>query len=143
MLSLGVAFAADEDVTLNEVDDGITVDEDVLSVEEDTDTLSASDETALEADDSSNLVGESSTVTSDTFFNYFDSSGVLTSDADELIFEGDFTGLAIAQIMIAGDHPVKFTGNGATFNNVQFWIAQGGVTITGFNLLTDNTKRCC
>ncbi len=141
MLSLGVAFAADENVTLNEVDDEITVDEDVLSVEEDTETLSASDETAIEADGSSNLVGESSTVTKDTFFDYFDSSGALTSDADELIFEGNFTDLEISQIMIAGDHPVKFTGNGATFNNVQFWIAQNGVTISGFNLLTDNTNQ--
>ena len=135
MLSLGVAFAADENVTLNEVDDGITVDKDVLSVEKNSDTLSVSDENAIEADDSSNLVGASSTVTNDTFFDYFDSSGALTSDADELIFEGNFSDLPISQIMIAGNHPVKFTGNDATFTNVQFLIMQSDVTINGFNFV--------
>ena len=134
MFSLGVAFAADEDVALNGVDDGIIVDEDVLSVEEDSDTLSVTDESAIEADDTS-VIGESSTVTKDTFFNYFNEYGVLTSDADELIFEGNFSDLPISQIMIAGDNPVKFTGNDATFTNVQFLIMQSDVTINGFNFV--------
>lgn len=71
MLSVGSAFAADEDVTLTTIDDEITVEDDVLSVEEETDTLEAEDEQVLETGDTSEVVGASATVTNTTFHNYF------------------------------------------------------------------------
>ena len=135
VLSVSATFAADEDVALGEVKDEIVVDDNVLSVEEDSDTLNVTDEPAVEADDSSNVVGSSSTVTNATFHNYFDATGTLTSDADELVFEGDFTGLDVSVITVANDKPVKFTGNDATFKNVQFLIMQSNVTISGFNFI--------
>jgi hypothetical protein len=135
VLSVSATFAADEDVALGEVKDEIEVDDNVLSVEEDVDTLNAIDEPAVEADDNSDVVGSSSTVTNATFHNYFDEYGSLTSDADELVFEGDFTGLDVSVITVANDKPVKFTGNDATFKNVQFLIMQSNVTISGFNFI--------
>ena len=134
-MSVSATFAADEDIALGEVNDEIAVDDNVLSVEEDTDTLSVADEPAVEADDTSDVVGSSSTVTNTTFHDYFDEYGSLTSDADELIFEGNFTGIDVSVITIANDKPVKFTGKNATFNNVQFLIMQSNVTISGFNFI--------
>lgn len=136
MLSLGATFAADENATLSSVDDEITIDEEVLSVEDETDTLGAEDEQVLETDDATEVVGASATVTNSTFHNFFDENGVLTSDADELIFEGDFTGIDVNYITIGKS--VKLTGNNAIFNNVSFVISANNVVIDGFKLYMDN-----
>ena len=71
-------------------------------------------------------------VTNDTFYNYFDEDGVLTSNATELIFEGDFSNIGVYCITIAKS--VTFTGRNATFNNIAFIIKENNVVIDGFNL---------
>lgn len=123
VLSVSATFAADDDIA---VDDGIT--DDVLA----TDVVDDSDDLSEGA--------TSNVVTKDNFGDYFDSSGTLTSDADELVFEGDFSEVGVSAITIAGNKAVKFTGNNATFKNVQFMVMQNNVTIDGFNLLTDDTN---
>ena len=125
MLSVSATFAADTD-DIVAVDDEITEDTLATEVVDDSDELSD---------------GESNIVTKDNFGDYFDNSGTLTSDADELVFEGDFSELDISAITIARDKPVKFTGHDATFKNVQFMIMQSGVTIQGFNLGTDESNQ--
>ena len=126
MLSVSATFAADNDDVVA-VDDGITEDTLTTDVVDDSDKLSD---------------GESKVVTKDNFGEYFDiSTGTLISDADELVFEGDFSDVGVNAIVIAGDKPVKFTGHDATFKNVQFQIMQSGVSIDGFNLVTDESNQ--
>ena len=126
MLSVSATFATDNDDVVA-VDDGITEDTLTTDVVDDSDKLSD---------------GESKVVTKDNFGEYFDiSTGTLISDADELVFEGDFSDVGVNAIVIAGDKPVKFTGHDATFKNVQFQIMQSGVSIDGFNLVTDESNQ--
>ena len=99
MLSASAAFATDDDATLTAVDDEITIDENVLSVEED-DALEITEEDVVETNEDSDVVSAPSTVTNATFHDYFDETGNLTSDAEELIFEGDFTGIDVNYINI-------------------------------------------
>ena len=133
MLSAGATFAADGDSALTTLDDEIIVD--VLSVEEDSETLDVDEQTVLETDDVSDVVGETKTVTNTTFHDYFDEYGTLTSDADELVFEGDFTGIDVNYITI--DKSVKLTGNEAVFSGVKFVINANNVVIDGFKLSQD------
>lgn len=121
ILSVSATFAADDIAVEDEITD------DVLA----TDVVDDSDD--LSEGEASNVV------TPDNFGDYFDASGTLTSDADELVFEGDFSGVSVSAITIANDKPVKFTGKNATFNNVQFMIMQDNVTIDGFNLNADES----
>lgn len=136
MLSLSATFAADEDTTLTPADDEVSIDKEVLSVEDETDTLEAQEEQVIDTDDVTEVVGASATVTNTTFHNYFDEYGDLISDADELIFEGDFTGIDVNYITI--EKSVKLTGNNAIFNNVSFVIVTDNVVIDGFKLSMDN-----
>lgn len=124
MLSASVAFAAtDDNATVGEVNNEIAIDENVLTI----------------ADDSSVLQNEtpagSPVVTNDTFFNYFDEYGMLNTTSDELIFEGDFSGINVSTITI--NKAIKFTGNNATFSGVTFTIYSDNVTIDGFTLSQD------
>lgn len=121
ILSVSATFAADDIAVEDEITD------DVLA----TDVVDDSDD--LSEGEASNVV------TPDNFGDYFDASGTLTSDADELVFEGDFSGVSVSAITIAKDKPVKFTGKNAIFNNVQFMIMQDNVTIDGFNLSADES----
>ena len=120
ILSVSATFAASDDVIA--VDDEIT--DDVLTV-----------------DDGSDELTESNVVTEGNFNDYFDSTGTLDFDGDELTFKGDFSHVGVSAITIACDHPVKFTGDNATFKNVQFLIMQDNVTIDGFNFVTDDTNE--
>ena len=145
VLSVGVAFAAsdDADLTANNVIDEIAVDEgaspaDVLEV---TDEVDADDVVEAEssenddvASDNPTLAQESNVVTKDTFFNYFDGSGTLLSNvtSDELIFEGDFSGISVGYMTI--NKPIKFTGNNAVFDGVSFVIDSNDVTVDGFTI---------
>lgn len=124
IVSVSATFAANNDTMA--VDNEIT--EDILTTEIDDSSDELSD-------------GESNVVTKDNFGNYFDEHGTLTSDAEELVFEGDFSELSVSAITIYTDHPVKFTGNDATFKNVQFQIFQGDVSISGFNIITDENNE--
>ena len=135
MLSASVAFAADEDITLNGVDDEVS-EEEVLSVEEDADALSVVDDTVIEADDGADVLKTTKTVTNDTFFNYFNEDGDLNSTEEELEFEGDFTGINVNYITI--DKAIKLTGKNATFNGVSFVITANNVVLDGFKLYSDN-----
>ena len=124
VLSASSAFAADTSDVIA-VDDGI--DEEVIAADA--------------ADEESVLQDESPVVTKDNFYDYFDNAGYLTSDADELMFEGDFSDLDVSAITIAGEKAVKFTGKSATFKNTQFMIMQNDVTIDGFNFITDDANQ--
>ena len=135
MLSASVAFAADEDITLNGVDDEVS-EEEVLSVEEDADALSVVDDTVIEADDGADVLKTTKTVTNDTFFNYFNEDGDLNSTEEELEFEGDFTGINVNYITI--DKAIKLTSKNATFNGVSFVITANNVVLDGFKLYSDN-----
>ena len=135
VLSVSATFAADEDAALSEVDDEVTIDQDVLSVQEDNEPLSVEDEEVVEADDGfDDVLKEGNVVTNDTFHNYFDDSGNLldTVTDDELIFEGDFSGIDVNYITI--DREIKFAGKNAIFNGVSFVISSDDVEITGFDL---------
>ena len=126
VLSVSATFAANDD----------SIDE--IAVENDI----AEEVVATDVDDSSDkLSDDSNVVTKDNFNDYFDEYGSLTSDADELVFDGDFSGLDVSAITIAGDKAVKFTGKNATFKNVQFMIMQSDVTIDGFNFITDENNE--
>ncbi len=132
LLSVSATFAADENATaISETDE----------ISETVSTADVSSSDLSESSDDSVIKDTSNVVKKDNFGDYFDKSGTLTSDAEELIFEGDFSGLNISAITIAGENPVKFTGKGATFNNVQFIIMQDEVTIDGFNLLTNESNE--
>lgn len=132
LLSVSATFAADENATaISETDE----------ISETVSTADVSSSDLSESSDDSVIKDTSNVVTKDNFGDYFDKTGTLTSDAEELIFEGDFSGLNISAITIAGENPVKFTGKGATFNNVQFIIMQDEVTIDGFNLLTNESNE--
>ena len=135
LVSVSATFAVDEDIALSEMDDEVTIDEDVLSVQEDNDQLSVENEAVVEADDGSNeVLKESNVVTNDTFHNYFDESGSLleTVTDDELIFEGDFSGIDVSYITI--DDEIKLTGKNAIFKGVSFVISSNNVVIDGFDL---------
>jgi hypothetical protein len=125
VLSVSATFAADDNATdAVALDDGVTEDV-VASGVDDSDKLSVTE-----------------VVTKENFGNYFNStSGELTSDADELVFKGDFSGLDVSAITLAKDKAVKFTGDNATFKNVQFIIMQDDVTIDGFNFVTDDANE--
>lgn len=125
-MSASVAFAAtDDDIAVGEVDDEIAIDETVLAIDEDT--------AVLQEDKAP--VAENTVVTNSTFYQYFDKTGSLLNNttADELMFEGDFSGVGVNYIII--DKPIKLTGNNATFNAVSFAIISNNVTIDGFKLI--------
>ena len=132
MFAVSASFAADENVTLVEVDDEIAIDDDVLSVEEDTDALSVDDE-------SSEVVSASATVTNATFHNYFDNNGTLlnTVSDDELVFEGNFTGIDVNVVNIT--KAIKLSGKNAIFNGVSFIISSNNVVIDGFDLTQESS----
>ena len=100
MFAVGTSFAADENVTLSQADDEITVDNNVLSVEETEDMVNVED------NDNGEIVGESNIVTNATFHNYFDENGTIldTVTDEELIFEGNFTGIDVDCINIIKSH---------------------------------------
>ena len=128
LFSVGATFAADDDAVAVASDE-MVIDEGVLGVEEDADTLS-------------NSTGElpaSNVVTNATFHNYFDDTGNLldTVTDDELVFEGDFTGIDVNYITIGKS--IKFTGKDAVFKDVLFVISADNVAIDGFKLSMDNS----
>ena len=84
ILSMSVAFAADEDATLSEVDE-IAIDDDVLTIDETGDELSVTEEEIVQTDDTYDVVGEAKTVTNSTFFEYFDD--VASFDDDFILIE--------------------------------------------------------
>jgi len=124
VLSVSASFAASDDAgDLIAVDD--TADDDVVATD----------------DSNQDTLKEAPIVTKDNFNDYFDESGTYSSDEEELVFEGDFSGLDISAITIAGESTVKFTGKNATFKNVQVMIMQDDVTIDGFNFVTDENNQ--
>lgn len=133
MLSASVAFAAtDDDAAVGEVTDEI--DENVLTVSEDNDVVQENSSSGVDVAPVANDV-----VTNSTFYNYFDDIGVIRSNvtSEELVFEGDFTGVGVDYIMI--NKSIKFTGKDAVFNNVTFVISSDNVTIDGFKLIQNNS----
>ena len=122
VLSVSASFAASDDAG------------DVVAVDDAADDVIAIDDSNQDA------LKEAPVVTKDNFNDYFDESGTYSSDEEELVFEGDFSGLDISAITIAGESTVKFTGKNATFKNVQVMIMQDDVTIDGFNFVTDDAN---
>lgn len=131
VLSVSAAFAADDVAA-----DTIAIDDETSGgvISTDVDDNAELSEAEPATQDSAPVV------TKDTFKDYFDDSGALTSNATELVFEGDFSDLNVSSVMVAKDKPVKFTGKDATFKNVQFMIMQSDVTIDGFNFVTDENN---
>lgn len=127
LLSVSIAFAATDDGNITEASDEIAIDE-VISLESENDD-------ALEADI---VQASDNVVTNDTFYNYFAYTGELLNNvtSDELVFEGDFTGVGVSDISI--DKTIKLTGNNATFSGVSFVIAADNVVFDGFNLAQNN-----
>ena len=76
------------------------------------------------------VIGTNSTVTPETFYNFFDENGVLTSDADDLIFEGVFN-----NVTMTINRPVSLIGNGATFNDVSVIVESDDVSIENLEFL--------
>lgn len=129
VLSASSAFAVSDNATLKEVDDGMN-----LAVAEDTIVGDADDQSELQAQDSSNDNLKASVVVTNTTYNDFiNESGHITSDADELIFEGDFSNIGSTLIYVDQNKPIKLTGNNAVFNGVKFCIQSDNVTIDGFS----------
>lgn len=122
-MSASATFAVSEDNStagLNEM----VHDENVLAA--DSDDFDLSEDAAIES--------QSNVVTKDTFHNYFDESETLldTVSSDELVFEGDFTGLDVNYMMIG--KPIKLSGNNVAINGVTFVIGADNVVIDGFAL---------
>ena len=80
-------------------------------------------------------------MTNDTFFNYFDANGFLLSNvtADELEFDGDFSGVNVTTISI--DRSVNFIGKNATFDGVSIYVVASNVTIDGFTFIQTNSSN--
>ena len=145
LLSVGAAFAADDNnATLGETDE-IAVEESINSLEvtevdgdviaEDAaETLAVNAGANEEIISNSTQVETSNVVTKENFHNYFDDSGSLLGNVtcDELIFNGDFSGIDVNYITI--DKPIKFTGNDAVFTGVSFLIGSDNVVVDGFTL---------
>ena len=124
LLSVGAAFAVSDDNSTMAVDEAIQ-DDNALAI--DPDDSSLSDDSIPET--------QSSVVTKDTFHDYFDESGTLKDDvsSDELIFEGDFTGLDVSYMTIGKS--IKLSGNNVALNGVSFAVIADNVVIDGFNLI--------
>ena len=124
LLSVGAAFAVSDDNSTVAVDEAIQ-DDNALAI--DPDDSSLSDDSIPET--------QSSVVTKDTFHDYFDESGTLKDDvsSDELIFEGDFTGLDVSYMTIGKS--IKLSGNNVALNGVSFVVSADNVVIDGFNLI--------
>ena len=145
LLSVGAAFAADDNnATLGETDE-IAVEESINSLEvtevdgeviaEDAaETLAVNAGANEEIISNSTQVETSNVVTKENFHNYFDDSGSLLGNVTcgELIFNGDFSGIDVNYITI--DKPIKFTGNDAVFTGVSFLIGSDNVVVDGFTL---------
>ena len=76
------------------------------------------------------VIGTNSTVTPETFYDFFDEKGVLTSDADDLIFEGEFS-----NVTMTINRPVSLIGSDATFNDVSIIVESDYVSIENLNLI--------
>ena len=134
MLSTGVAFATSDDAILSEVSDDISIEESDLAV---SDTSIPNQDNVVLSESNDLLTETVNVVTNDTFFNYFDESGTLLTNATgELIFEGDFSDLNLNYITI--DAPVKFTGDDAVFDDVTFVVNSDNVVIDGFTVTQTN-----
>ncbi len=91
--------------------------------------------------DSGSSVVENNTpeviITNDTFFNYFDENGVLKNiSANELTFDGMFSGLGIDTIVI--NAPKSIVGlDDAVFENIGFKVLSDDVELTNFVIVRD------
>lgn len=106
------------------MNDEITINKDVLTVGEDS-----------VVEENSTVVSQSSVVTNSTINNYFDSDGRLMENvtSDELIFEGEFSGLNFTQLTIG--KPIKLTGNDVTLTDLAINVYADNVTVDGFKLI--------
>ena len=133
LLSASVAFAAtDDNATVSDVNDEI--DGTILSVE---DNQVLQEDSAPAGENNAPALG-STVVTNETFHKYFDENGVILSNVtdDELIFDGDFTGIDVDNLVI--NKSINLIGKNATFSDVKFVIKTDHVAIEGFNLFMDN-----
>jgi hypothetical protein len=74
-------------------------------------------------------------VTQDNFYDFFDDSGVLKADVpyDELIFQGNFSGLAAGYVIV--NKGITITGDNAVLNNMGFMITSDGVILDNIALV--------
>ena len=76
-------------------------------------------------------------VTQDNFYDFFDDSGFMNGDIpyDELIFKGEFTGLAYGYVIIS--EPISIVGDEALLKNMGIVVSAGDVSLA--NLTFDST----
>ena len=139
VMSAASVFAVSDDITLNEVDDGIDVDNNVLTIEKDVNSQDeVSDENVLESVDETDDIGAGeNVVTPENWQNFIDNeTKIIKYSGEELIFEGNFgPDLNIGSISVYS--PIKLTGNNAVMTNISFYILSDDVVMTGFTLIED------
>ena len=85
-------------------------------------------------------VDESQVVTPDKFDCFFDGNGTLLNvSTDTLTFEGEFSNITKA---ITINKAITFIGNNATFKGVSFIVKSDNVTLTNFNIISENATGC-
>ena len=106
----------------------------------------ASTENELDTDNTNNAAtllinaSESKIVTPDKFDCFFDGNGTLLNvSTDELTFEGEFSNITSA---ITINKAITFIGNNATFKGVSFIVKSDNVTLTNFNIISENATGC-
>ena len=91
---------------------------------------------AVSYSDSSNIVKDNCPigVTNSTFFNFFDSNGVLLNNNsyDELVFLGDFSGLGVNIINL--NRNISILGSNAVLYDMGFLISASGVVLNSLTL---------
>ena len=122
ILSVGASFAADTDVA-----DVVALDDEV-----------AVDETLAVGDNQEVSVQTTDVVTNDTFYNYFDSNGILLSNvtSDELTFEGEISGVGVDTMTI--DRSINLTGNDVTLKDISLLVMAEDVTVSDFTINQSN-----
>ena len=106
----------------------------------------ASTENEIDTDNTNNVAtllinaSESKVVTPDKFDCFFDENGTLLNvSTDELTFEGEFSNITSA---ITINKAITFIGNNATFKGVSFIVKSDNVTLTNFNIISENATGC-
>jgi len=106
----------------------------------------ASTENELDTDNTNNAAtllinaSESKIVTPDKFDCFFDENGTLLNvSTDELTFEGEFSNITSS---ITINKAITFIGNNATFKGVSFIVKSDNVTLTNFNIISENATGC-
>ena len=89
-----------------------------------------------------NVTGINNFVTNSTFFNFFDSGGVLLSDVpfNDLIFLGDFSGLGVNIVDL--NRNISILGSNAVLYDMGFLISASGVVLNSLTSTQIGRASC-